>query len=421
MKYRPWVRIPPAPFWKSWGVWFSPSDSKSDSPRGLGGSNPPSSALGKLRDAGKVLKNRIAERVAERYKNSDVHAGTFWHGTGIDNLEDILQEGLVPGGGQGWGPAGPYDQINELYLTGDFGRAARYSMKFDHPTVIKIRISKPERLRRLQTDYRDKMLQPGGGHHVSPENDPLYDLRRKLDRYADKRNWYTDFDYSSSGVLPRFGGMDADYEEKVEGTNLYKRIKEDLNELYDPNRADNEYDAFLDKFRPGQYGEVHIRDNGVLRFDSSYWDRKHQLEYPDELPPAAVKEVWVLESSWNDLGVNPSETKETEVTRLAHEPEDIWEEMRSRAEELPEIIREDGLSAGEDEIERIYRMWEDDPGALQEAKEMFERYRDIMRESSSKEEAADEIEKKVDFLPLEPDPFFGTYDATFGKVKPGSV
>jgi hypothetical protein len=313
---------------------------------------------------------------------------------------------------------------HDVFLA-SFEKAARYAMKFDAPTVLQIRISKPSRLKDLRTDPADDprlQTSPGGMVH---REDPLDVLRRELQQWGDKRDWPFDFQdsYRGSDVLPSCEDRpDEDYESAIGQMNLYRRMKDTLYETYNSNRADNEYDLFLDAFRPDRYGEVHIRNNGALRLDSSYWDRKHQIKYPDRLPPAAVKEVWVGEGVWQDRGLHPQRTREIRVDRLPGEADDIWSTVLEYAEELPDALR-DGYDEAYEWIEDGYRILDDDPGALNEYREVMGQYEDIIQDSGSPQEAANKIEREVDYLPrhVGNEVGFAEYDNEFGLVRPGDV
>jgi hypothetical protein len=362
-------------------------------------------------------------------RRSKVEAGVYYHGTGLKHLDVIMDRGLLPGGGDGWSSKGSED---ELYFSG-FSRAARYAMEFDDPVVLKVRISTPQRLNKIRTDpkgdpRRDFSVSPQmGSRPINREDhqDPLYTLRKRLQNVADRRRWPLDFAPSSSDVLPQYKDRtDPDYEDEITQFNLYRRVKRTLRDVYSKNKADNEYDVFIDRFRPGQFGNVHIRDDGSLTFDSSYWESKHHMTYPEALPPASIKEIWAGERLLDRYGIRPRDRVEIEVDRIPDERLRHTRTLNGKLNRVPGILRNRGFRSAYRHIEEIRRLYRNDPGVLQEYEKIVDRMETRMTNHGSPEDAADVVEALLSRLLHDPSSIYDhadtqnlyNYDYTFGLV-----
>lgn len=371
-----------------------------------------------------------------------VTEGFFFHGTSAKNASGILDTGMKPAGGTGWGSASVYvDKLDKLYLTGQFGKAARYAVKFDAPVVLGIKITKSKRLAKLNTDpadERDSVMYDGG--MTEPPPNPLSDLAHQLDKFAKKRRWGRDvFTRYRDGLFPVEVDDIQSAEPKLRKFNLYRTVKSFLQDKFDKSRADNEYTNFLRNFRPGEYEGIHIRNNGSLRFDASYWEDQHQLEYPDALPPAAVKEVWVLASALREAGIRPDETRTTELSRLPGEQKYILESTKDLGRELAEFISEieepSEISEAEQMLEEHAEevLINTDEDAVEKVKEIMEPFYELIDEmkndpdlemnmdeyAMAAKSAAFGVEDYV--YDLWHDPYFGSTDREFGLVDPSAL
>lgn len=364
-------------------------------------------------------------RLIGRGKKGAVEAGTFWHGTSLENLSSIMEEGLIGGKGSGWTQTNPrIRNVNDLFLTGNRGKAVQYAARYDDPVVLKIRISTPDRLNQLKTDiYDDPDLVegPGPAPETLKRESPLFELRNRLEEFAEKRGWPFDFDPWGTGkdILPAYSNLDDQHFERViTQINLYREVKDRLHETFDKNRADNEYDLFLEQFRPGQYGEVHLRENGSLRLDSSYWDDQHQIKYPDDLPPAAIKEVWLEASTYEEVtGKQPGgeKTETFYLDRLPSIEENIWKDIKSTAmDEMPDAYKEGGVSRMEEVAEETYDLLERqyDQAAAEFAADIFD---EIIEDARRKETDPVDIHNRLYWMTGEPPPELGERPMTFAQ------
>ena len=266
----------------------------------------------------------------DRLLSEAVHRIELYHGTSLKNAKNIMKTGLTPAGGEGWGEGWGggggmmrAKKLGSLYFTGEKGTAARYAKKFDVPVVLKVVITKPERVNKIAVDPADDPLDNSVFDNVRHfDESPLHDLAMELNRFAKKRGWGRNVFAERGGydnpILPDFEFI-RDHERALKRFNLYKSTKKWLETNLPKSQAKNEYRNFLRNFRPGEYGYVHIRNNGSLRIDSNYLADQHQLMYPDELPPASIKEVWVEVEALQESGVSYTDTVAVPIKRLASE------------------------------------------------------------------------------------------------------
>lgn len=266
-----------------------------------------------------ILADSIDSLLSEQ-----VHRIELYHGTSLKNAKKIMKEGLKPAGGDGWGGAGvkKFKKLGDLYFTGSKGTAVRYAQRFDVPVVLKVAITKPERVANIDVDPLDDPFSGEYGMERHFDESPVFDLANDLNRFAKKRGWGRTVFAGRFGIdnpiLPNFEYI-RDHERALKHFNLYKSTKEWLQDNFRKDKADNEYRHFLRNFRPGDYGYVTLRNNGQLRINADYLKDQHQLKYPDALPPAAIKEVWVEVNTLEQSGIRYSETVSVDSKRLASE------------------------------------------------------------------------------------------------------
>jgi GNAT superfamily N-acetyltransferase len=95
-------------------------------------------------------------------------------------------------------------------------------------------------------------------------------------------------------------GFDDDEISSFDGVNIYKVVTSTIMKKYDPWIAgvkisrNDVLKAVREEFKPGQLAEYfEIRDDGTLKLTQDYYQSKDQYLYPKNIPPVAIKFIWV--------------------------------------------------------------------------------------------------------------------------------
>ena len=323
-----------------------------------------------------------------RRRLADLRGVTLYHGTSLEIAARIAREGIRSFSGDQWSgnPAVANADTDAIYLTPDFELAARYAQGLAGdrpPAVLECRVS-GRHMKKLRTDpmdtWEDSWDESGSGSIEFPHHqEDLYRLQNDAVDFLGRR-----------GVkMPFFGAFPGDDEfDKYDGLNLYKLALRHIREAA-PERAREVFRQFREEFPPGNHGFYHIRPDGTVRLDSSYWEEVHQLQYsprprqpggkPTRLPPAAIKAAWVPA----ETAPRGSETREVRPRNLPCESKEKFDEEATAHESIPDWCDALEKAEGAEDIEfirvndrYIEDIGDDDPEPLlavrEVAKEMME-------------------------------------------------
>jgi hypothetical protein len=271
----------------------------------------------------------------------------LFHGTQIKNLESILATGLVAQ--KGPRVSNSYGQ-NGIYLTPDFELAARYGVnmnRLETPVVLELVLSKPKRIKQLQYDPLDR---PESAWDEDSGGDwyPGFDTFRYLrDLVPDTLAILLKLKSGKDiGWISRYDVFDADNGlDGLEGMNVYKEVYRFIvpwleKEGYDHIARDRHriITAMVKAFdRSGLSDgteDIDISENGVITRNSGYYENKGQLIYNRNIPPVAIKYVWVRSSDYPEMKEHAISVEKYGVKDLPHEFKNKLEEGRSVAETL---------------------------------------------------------------------------------------
>lgn len=222
---------------------------------------------------------------------------TLYHGTHIEYLPAILQEGFK-GARQG-----------SVFLTADFEKAARYGLYSesrgrieDEPVIFEVYLSKPKRVRKLKYDPLDREDLWYDDSYDSPESDELNDAKAFFEE-----GWETI--QQATGRMNLFPGwphyfdpgdlVGLDDLEKVINTNLWRDVVEFLLTKLPIDRA-----ALVrlvkSAYPPGEYGFLVVREDGSLALNEDWYNSREQLYMKGNLSRRTIKRVWLLKDRHPD-------------------------------------------------------------------------------------------------------------------------
>jgi len=210
-----------------------------------------------------------------------IHEITLFHGTSARNLPNILRNGILA-----QSPPNTFAQTKAVYLTPDVNRAAGYTHNLEYPVVLEIRLSGDKRVKSLTHDLLD----------------------REEDEFDSYRFWDDDAHHIEEKIGNILGYVPKSItnlfnDEPSSGDNLYKLILEAVRA--DNMLADNKTDIegikrkMFAEFPPGEdIGEYFsLATDGTIKFTEYIYSNMHQLEYPKNIPAAAIKGVWIPENN----------------------------------------------------------------------------------------------------------------------------
>lgn len=200
---------------------------------------------------------------------------TVFHGTGLKNIPNILEKGLLAQAPIGTNNKG-------VFLTGDIETAAYYTWHFDKPIILEVKITTHKRLKKIVHDPldRDSDAYDEWDHYDFEE-----DLE-ELDSIIKKVLEINNISYL---------GISLSEIEDIRGINIYKYILSyaRANDL-DINKIKNNIKEYLP---PGQLTEyIEIAQDGTIILSQDAYQSMHQIMYPKNLPSATIKAVWIPES-----------------------------------------------------------------------------------------------------------------------------
>jgi hypothetical protein len=236
---------------------------------------------------------------------------TTYHGTAGENIFSILKEGL-----KAQKPDGRFDE--GVYFTQDIEKAARYAVEgtgSHNPVVLEVWISGPKRVRKIYRDPLDR------------DEDHLYD---DVSEDAYSQALY-DFESDIEKVLqvssiPREVGLNNLNDiDSLKGVNIYKLlldyarsrgmdIREFKKRLFHEMGPGMDYDGWFE-----------IADDGTIIPTEAYFESLHQQIYPKNVPPQAIKSVWVGNVHPDEFS---GETLEIKSKLLPQETRSIYEDIR---------------------------------------------------------------------------------------------
>ena len=273
-------------------------------------------------------RNAMAIRVARRHLTA-VHRMRLYHGTELKNLPSIEKKGLIAQGGVKWSATGILKSKQDaVYLTSDIELAARYAVghaKQHTPAVLEVDLTSSRRFKKVRYDPLDR--QADAWNYEEHYDDSVDFLWRELDK-AFKQT------IRDMGADPGYHNLNWSYDNELEGfdgEDAYKRIANDITKLFG-KRGDTRFrrqvmKALQRNLPDTDFGYMEIK-GGVLKLTEEYFETREQLMYLANLPPAAIKGVWVRIS---DFKFHPSEYLELrkfDIKKLPGEAADETEALR---------------------------------------------------------------------------------------------
>lgn len=237
-----------------------------------------------MRDLDSEILNRQMIRLA-------VARMTFYHGTQIENAKSILKKGLrlAPegrGGGWGGGSSGLGDAI---FITPEFGVAARYAvgtLMTWTPVVFEFLITSPRRFKKRNIRYDPMDRRQHGDMDMDENVEAVIDDLDRLSARIGKA-------IRARFIMPLKLRVDtADDIEMMDGLSLVKLVAKRLRDEHGvPWR---QAIGLINKMRPRKFGEfVEVRRDGTLKMSAEFYETREQLIYRQNIPPQAIKKVWV--------------------------------------------------------------------------------------------------------------------------------
>lgn len=230
---------------------------------------------------------RFADFILLETLLNNAFSQTFYHGTPVANVSSILKKGIIPNKPQATAAKG-------AYLTTDFELAAKYAVgayNKETPAVLEINLSSPKRFKKLAQDPLDQSdssweMEPGYG------SDDLYDVQKQIERFI--QNYIPHYWFNWPRNLDK--GLQA-----LDGFDVYRLILGILEKnLPNFSMLKQQIKSQMQKcFAPGQFGEyLEITPSGTFRVYPNYYTTWEQSIYPQRIPPAAIKHIWVRQQDF---------------------------------------------------------------------------------------------------------------------------
>lgn len=273
-----------------------------------------------------------------RLRLADLGGITLYHGTGLREAAAIARSGIRSFSGDRWSsnPGIANAGTDAIYLTPDFDLALRYAQGLAGdrtPAVLECRVS-GRHMKKLRTDpmdtWEDSWEEHGWSDSLPQRAEALQGL------HGDARGFLAD-----AGVRDAYRMEWPDDSDDCDGLNLYRLALRLIRAGADPDVARETFRRFREKFPPGDHGYFHIREDGTIRLDSSYWEEAHQVQYaprrrdtrsPTRLPPAAIKAAWIPAR----LAPAGAETRSAKPRKLPCESKAEFDEETKAAESVPD-------------------------------------------------------------------------------------
>jgi hypothetical protein len=212
---------------------------------------------------------------------------TMFHGTDAKKLQLILSDAKENSGLMAFKPS---DNIKGVYLTPDMQTAARYAVnhhsnKHEYPVVLEIQLSSKKRVKKLLRDTMDRS-ETAYEQEVSQETESLRYLENDIAEVFGKEY------FAPSGFDRYFDTRIQDLTE-LKGKNVYKAI---IQYGIDNGFDKNELKKMIFKVMPpgtDYDGLMEIANDGTITLTESYYRSAHQLIYPNNLPSATIKSIYI--------------------------------------------------------------------------------------------------------------------------------
>jgi len=332
---------------------------------------------------------------------------TFYHGTPIGSLKDVLSQGLKIDKRSRWTQSHAINAaIKSNYLSPDVERAVRYAVGMDFsdtPAVLELDISMtPKRMKKLAYDPMDRSEDAWDWEDYKWESEEGM-LERDLEEFLSKSvGRHVSLDFEDVDVI------------KLDGFDLYKFLLQEIKK-YDPNfqsRRSVHLKTIQEHFPPGMKisDSISITPSGTLRIDPRGALTQSQYQYGKSIPPSAIKAVWVRKKDFpnikgeeRDLGIDllPHELKDNleEIDLLIDimlgysyskddsiddlpdmEPEDaigVIDEWLERLDDVTSSFVDEDLIIILKEIKELLKQGEDIKEIVKQAREIIENHRDV--------------------------------------------
>lgn len=266
----------------------------------------------------------------------------LYHGTGVDNIKSIMSQGLkinspLTTSGRG---------TTAVYLTPNIKLAARYSVGGLSdaplnriPAILEIKLFGNRRHGSMESDPLDRSDTAWQRHYEMDNSDK--EAIRELENDVEK--FIVDMSKRYQFPLKPYYHVSLGHEfEGLRGFQLYKYIISTIARLVDPVRfrqIKNEIVRLLNTdLAPGTNyeGKLVITDSGTLQLTPDYWETMHQNMYKRNIPPAAIKAVWVRKSDFPNL---EGEEKKFGTELLPQEVVDKYEDEKNTLENIGRNVR----------------------------------------------------------------------------------
>jgi len=214
------------------------------------------------------------------HKYATVHSITMYHGTDGNNLETIMREGLKPIKGS-------------VYLTPDIETAAYYSTfhkgSNENPIVLELVLTKGKRIKKLHEDPMDQPYLSMGEYsepseYGKPWDESVRDLENDLEKIIGRYAYIRDLNIDTNEI------------ENLDGINIYKKL---IDFAQSKNiKVDKIKQLMFKIIPPGEeYEYIKVMDDGTLKLTENYYNEISQLMYNQEIPPSAIKAIWIPSSN----------------------------------------------------------------------------------------------------------------------------
>lgn len=299
---------------------------------------------------------------------------TFYHGTPAENVSKILIKGLKPHLPQ-------YNAEQAIYLTPDIQLAAKYAVGAHNkitPAILEINLSQTKRLRTLSQDPLDQSDDAWGTEGEKPDAEGFFEVQRDVENFIKKyipNYWIKLPDY-----LREFGTH------ALNGFNVYRFILGVLTKALPSFGAIKQQikTHLQQQFAPGNYSEdLEITPSGTFRVKPSFYNKWEQLKYPKDVPPAAIKYIWVRKS---DFPKARGKKQEFGIKYLPWQAKDIPDNLINLYESLA------------DDIDKLASEINDDDFDAEWWIKQLQKYVERIVENDSNNEFKDDIEAIIQSL-----------------------
>lgn len=260
----------------------------------------------------------------ENFLAKEAYKIQLFHGTPITNLKSILSKGL----------------INQIYLTPEIERAARYAVgprRNNIPAILEVVLTKPKRLKNLYWDPLDREEDIGDNYNDSygPFFDTLQELNDNIEFFFK--------DYLNINIPDKLKALLTLSNEQglhlLDGFPIYKSLlyfaQKSINNDKQFRRNKNQILGEIKSIFPigNSITNLNITPSGTFRLSPDYFKLLKQIHYQKNLiPPSAIKAVWVRVSDFPNISSDVVKTFGIEM--LPHEKEEDYLKTRNILDDL---------------------------------------------------------------------------------------